>query len=293
MRAWPLWLSLFEASQFHLREIVTVKHKALGLILLMSTAVAHAQSFAKAEVLLDNGLTADAQKELIDLIFSPGNSPDKPKALDLLASIAVDKNNLKAAIDAWNRLIRTYPNSPEAATAKTRLPLLTSVLGQVIEETINDATARVFLRNADFWAKDRDRVFRIDSSGIANVDAAIFWYDKVITDQPGTSAARTAYEEKMRTLLGWKEPGQHGEAHGVRGDPLTYLPMLESTFREYEKAFPQSTALQAFRFQVAQAYWRQKHLTKARDFLNEIVQKDSGANSFYKDLAERRLKKIE
>lgn len=270
-----------------------MKKHVLGLLLVGTVAVAQAQSFAKAEVLLDNGLTAEAQRELIDLIFAPGNSPDKPKALNLLASIAVDKNNLKAALDAWNRLIRSYPASPEAAAAKTRLPLLASVLGQVSEETINDATARVFLRNADFWAKERDRIFRIDSSWIPNVDAAVFWYDKVIADQAGTTAAKTAYEEKMRTLLGWKDAGQYGEAHGVRSSPSTYLPMLEGTFREYEKAFPQSGAVQAFRFQVAQAYWKQKNWPKTRELLNEIVEKDAGANSFYKDLAERRLKKVE
>lgn len=270
-----------------------MKTFALGLLFLALATTTQAQSFAKAEVLLDNGLTAEAQKELIDLTFAPGNSPDKPKALNLLASIAVDKNNLKAALDAWNRLIRLYPGSPEAAAAKTRLPLLASVLGQVSEETINDATARVFLRNADFWAKERERVFRIDSSWIPNVEAAVFWYDKVIAEQPGTNAARTAYEEKMRTLLGWKEAGQYGESHGVRSSPTTYMPQLEATFREYEKAFPQSAAMQAFRFQVAQAYWGQKNWKKTREFLNEILEKDAGANSFYKDLAERRMKKVE
>jgi tetratricopeptide (TPR) repeat protein len=266
---------------------------ALGLLLIGTVAIAQAQSFAKAEVLLDNGLTAEAQKELIDLIFSPGNSPDKPKALNLLASIAIDKNNLKAALDAWNRLIRTYPASPEAAAAKTRLPLLASVLGQVSEERINDATARVFLRNADFWAKERSKIFSIDSSWIPNVEAAVFWYDKVIADQAGTNAAKVAYEEKMRTLLGWKEPGRDGDRHGVRANPSNYMPLLDGTFREYEKAFPQSGAAQAFRFQLAQAYWSQKNWAKTRELLNEIIAKDAGANSFYKDLAERRLNKVE
>jgi len=271
-----------------------MKTRLFALALLASASFAtHAQSFAKAELYLENGLTSEAQKELIDLVFAPGNIADKPKALNLLATIAVDKNNLKAALDAWNRLIRMFPASPEATAAKARLPLLASVLGQVSEETISDATARVFLRNADFWAKDRDRIFRIDSSWIPNVEAAVFWYDKLIAEQPGTTAAKTAFEEKMRTLLGWKDSGQYGGSHGVRGNPGTYLPMLESTFREYEKAFPQSAALQAFRFQVAQAYWRQKNWQKTRELLNEILEKDAGANSFYKDLAERRLKKVE
>jgi tetratricopeptide (TPR) repeat protein len=274
-------------------EIAMIKSVLLAACLTLSTPLAIAQSFAKAEMFLDNGLTGEAQKELIEVVFAPNNSPDKPRALNLLASIAVDKNNLKAALDAWNRLIKTYPTSPEAVAAKARLPLLASVLGQVSDEVISDASARVYLRNGDFWAKDRDRIFKIDASWIPNVEAAVFWYDKVIADQPGTPAARTAYEEKMRTLLGWKDSGQYGESHGIRASPATYIPVMETTFREYEKNFPTAGAVQAFRFQVAQAYWRQKNWSKTRDWLNEVIEKDGGANSFYKDLAERRLKKVE
>lgn len=266
---------------------------AATAVLFFMTCTAHAQSLQKAEMYLEHGLTVEAQKELIDLVHGAGNVSDKPKALNLLASIAVDKNNLKAALDAWTRLIKLYPTSAEALAAKARLPLLSSVLGQVSEETINDATARVLLRNADFWAKDRDRIYKIDSSWIPNVEAAVYWYDKVLAEFPGTPAAKTAYEEKMRTLLGWKEVGQYGEAHGVRGNPAAYLPVLEGTFREYEKAFPQAAALQAFRYQIAQAYWKNKNWPKTREWLGEVVEKDGTANSFYRDLAQRRLKKVE
>lgn len=265
----------------------------LLVLMLFVTQNVSAQSFAKAEVLLDNGLTTEAQKELIDLVFSQGNSPDKPKALNLLASIAVDKNNIKAALDAWGRLIKTFPNAPEALVAKKRMSLLASVFGQSSDELISDASARALLRNADFWAKDRDKIFRIDTSWIPKIDAAIYWYDKVILEFQGTAAAKTAYEEKMRTLLGWKDSGQYGQSHGVKDSPTRYIPILEETFRDYERAFPQSSSLQAFRFQLAQVFWSSKNWTKTREFLNEIVEKDKDENSFYKDLAERRLKKVE
>ncbi len=266
-----------------------MKNQIIGVALLVAAGISHAQSYGKAEMLLDHGLTTEAQKELIDLVFSERNSPDKPKALNLLASIAVDKNNLQAAIDAWGRLIRMYPSSPEAVAAKNKLPLLTSVWGQVSEEMISDATARVLLRNADFWSKGRDKVFLIDASWIDNLEAAVFWYDTVITSYKGTTAARTAYEDKMRTLLGWEnDSGRLGKS--VPGAPVV---ILEETFREYEKAFPQAPAQQAFRFQVAQAYWRAKNWIKTKEMLTEIIDKDGGANSFYKDLAERRLKRVE
>jgi hypothetical protein len=172
------------------------------------------------------------------------------------------------------------------------LPLLASVLGQVADETVNEAGARVYLRSADFWAKDRDRIFKIDSSWIPNVEAAAFWYDKVIAEFPGSVAARMAYEDKMRTLIGWKELGQSGQSHGVRASS-SYLPQLEETFRSYEKAYPSASSGQAFRYVIAQAYWSKKDWSKTREWLNEVLAKDAGANSFYKDLAERRLKKIE
>jgi tetratricopeptide (TPR) repeat protein len=256
---------------------------------------ASAQSYSKAEMLYENGLLSEAQKELIDVVFSasPTASADKPKALNLLASIAVEKNNLKAALDAWQRLIRDFSKSPEAVNARARIPVLSTALGQVVEETVNDAAARVYLRSADFWSKERDRIFRIDASWISNVDAAAYWYDKVVVEFPGSVAARVAYEEKMRSLIGWKTPGQYGESHGVLADPR-YFAQLEETFREYEKAFPNASASQAFRYQIAQAYWGKKDWAKTRKWLNEILQKDAGSmNSFYKDLAERRLKKVE
>lgn len=265
----------------------------LSVLWLVNNAAA--QSYPKAEMLYENGLLSEAQKELVDIVFSasPAASADKPKALNLLASIAVEKNNLRAALDAWKRLIRDFPKSTEAVNARARIPVLSMALGQVAEETINDAAARVYLRSADFWSKERDRVFRIDSSWISNVDAAVYWYDKVIVEFPGSVAARVAYEEKIRSLIGWKTPGQYGESHGVLGDSR-YFSQLEETFREYQKAFPNASASQAFRFQIAQAYWGKKDWAKTRKWLNEILEKDSGStNSFYKDLAERRLKKIE
>jgi tetratricopeptide (TPR) repeat protein len=269
--------------------------KAWFLAAAIVSLPASAQSFQKAEMLYENGLLSEAQKELIDVVFgtSAALTADKPKALNLLASIAVDKNNLKAALDAWNRLIRDFPKSPEAINARKRIPILSTVLGQISDEVINDAAARIYLRSGDFWAKGKDRVFSIDSSWIGNVEAAVHWYDKAITEFPQSTAARIGYEDKMRTLIGWKDPGQYGEAHGTRKDG-SYVPTLEATFRDYEKAFPNAAAAQAFRYQIAQVHWRKRDWAKTRQWLNEIVEKEKDSeNSFYKDLAIRRLKKVE
>ncbi len=270
---------------------MTIKYTTAILFAILASSV-NAQSLPKAQMLFDHGLAGEAQRELIDVVFSPGNPNDKAKALNLLATIAIDKNNLKAALDAWNRLIRDFPKTPEAISAKTRIPLLASALGQIAEESVDDATARVYLRSGDFWAKERDRIFRIDASWIPKVEAATYWYDRVIAEFPNTSAARIAYEDKMRTLLGWKEPGQYGENQGAKAS-ASYLAELEATFREYEKAYPTTAGAQGFRFLISQAYWQRKDWLKTREWLNEILEKDGSGKSFYKDLAERRLKKVE
>ena len=237
-----------------------IRRMALLAAIVAYPAISYAQSFQKAEMLLDHGLTAEAQKELIELVYSgnPAAAKDKPKAFGLLASIALDKNNISLAFKTWNRLIMDYPNSPEAATAKEHIPLLKSLLGKTVDETIENTTARVYLRNADFWAKDRDKIFTIDASWIPRVETAVFWYDKTISEFPNTSAARLAYEEKMRTLLGWKEPGQYGEKNGVKANS-NYLETLESTFRAYETSFPDASAIQGFRFLIAQGFWGYKN----------------------------------
>ena len=250
-------------------------------------------SVLKARMLIDHGLHDDARRELIEVVFSAADASEKASALDLLATVAVLKSNFKAALDTWNRLIDEYPTSAEAIKAKEQLPLLTSVVGQLAEELVDDAAAQIYLRSADFWSEDRDRKFTIDTSWIPNVEAAVYWYDIVINEFPGSSAARIAYEDKMRTILGWKDPGQYGQSHGIL-ENASYLPQLITTFRAYEAEFPTATRAQGFRFLIAQAYWNQKSWSETRNWLNEIIAEDGdGISSFYRDLAERRLKKVE
>ena len=201
----------------------------------------------KARMLVDHGLYDDAQRELIEVMFSAADASEKARALNLLATVAVLKSNFNAALDTWNRLIDEYPTSAEATKARELLPLLTRVIGQLAEELVDDVAAPIYLRSADFWSEERDRKFTIATSWIPNVAAAVHWYDKVITEIPGSSAARGAYEDKMRTILGWKDPGQSGQSHGII-ENASYLPQLVSTFRAYEAEFPTATRAQGFRF---------------------------------------------
>jgi hypothetical protein len=71
------------------------------------------------------------------------------------------------------------------------------------------------------------------------------------------------------------------------------MPMLITTFEAYQAAFPEAGNLQAFRYQIAQAHWRQKDWTGTRKWLGEIVKGAGEGDSFYRDLAQRRLQKVE
>ncbi len=249
-------------------------------------------SLERAKLLYEHGLDQDARRELVAIVINSKDAPEKARALDHLARIAIDQKRFLTAVDTWGRLIVDYPESPEASEAREKLPMVKELLARLADDSIEEAAAEVYLSHADFWAEDRSRIFEIDTSWIPSVEAAIYWYDRIIAEFPASNAARTAYEEKMRTIIGWEEPGPYGESYGLKRDS-SYLPLLESTFREYEANFPDAVRLQSFRFQVAQAHWLAENWAQTRSWLNEIIEKDGGADSFYKDLAERRLKKVE
>ena len=160
-------------------------------------------------------------------------------------------------------------------------------------QRIENATAQSYLRHGDFWSRGKSAAFTIDSSWISSLEAAIKWYDKTIEEFPGTTAARLAYEKKMRTLLGWEEPGRYGSKHGIKEDPQKYIPLLVDAFQEYERDFPDAGSLQGFRYQIAQSYWRTKDWDNTRKWLNVIIEKSDGVDSLYSDLARRRLMRVE
>jgi hypothetical protein len=71
------------------------------------------------------------------------------------------------------------------------------------------------------------------------------------------------------------------------------MPQILETFASFEKDHPTASTLQGFRYQIAQAYWGNKDWAKTREWLNLIIKQSGEGDSFYKDLAERRLKKVE
>ncbi len=252
-----------------------------------------AASVQKAQMLNDYGLKNEAKKELIDVIFSKAKKSDKSLAYYTLGSIAFDENKINVALESWTILVKKYPKSKKSKLVKNKIQELSEIVGESAKESIKNAVALSYLRHADFWSNGKSNRFTIDSSWIPNVETSIKWYDKTIKEFPGTAASRVAYQDKMRSLLGWKESGRYGSSHGLQKSFSEYMPILINTFEAFIKEHPKASAAQAFRYQIAQAYWREKQWDETKKWLNIIIENAGNSESFYKDTAQRRLLKVE
>lgn len=266
----------------------------LSMVMFMSvSSLSFAASVEKASMLNQHGLVQDAKLELINVIFDSSDNFDKAQAYYLLGSIAFEENKISVALDSWRELVKKYPNSTQASIVKDRINELAEIVGESAKDSIDNAIALSYLRHGDFWSRGKNEKFTIDSSWISNVEAAIKWYDKVISEFPQSGASRLAYEAKLRTLLGWEDAGRYGEKHGIKLSFDKYLPQLLETFASFEKDHPTASSLQAFRYQIAQMYWGKRDWAKTRQWLNIIIDESGEGDSFYKDLAQRRLQKVE
>lgn len=268
------------------------------VIFIIAIAMSHTSfaSIEKAQLMITHGLTEDAKRVIIDAIFDSKKSNEKAYGYYLLGKIAFAEKNMSVAIETWGILISQYPNTEFAKSAADLLPQMSDVLSKESRHNVQNLKARLYLRNADFWSEDRDRFWGIDTSWLLPVEAAIKWYDLTITEFPKSEAARQAYIAKVRTLLGWKRSGQYGQAYGLRGSlkKATYMSSLLQTFEDFQKDFPDEiSSHQAIRYQIAQVYWRDKDWGRTRKWLKLIVSVDKSDESFYRDLAERRLKVVE
>ena len=190
-----------------------MKIKSLTVSVALSlffVSTSFAASIDKAIMLNQYGLAKEAKAELIDIIFSKSDDSRKAHAYYLLGSIAFEENKIAVALDSWRELSKKYPNSEQAKTVNDRINELAEIVGESTKESIKNAVALSYLRHGDFWSRGKDDRFTIDSSWIPNVETAIKWYDKVISEFPKSVASRVAYQDNMRTLLGWEEPGRYG-----------------------------------------------------------------------------------
>ena len=123
-------------------------------------------SIEKAKMLNTHGLRNEAKKELIDVIFGKSVAEDKAEAYFILGNIAFTEKNISAAIETWTTLLEKYPNSSHVHFIKDKIQQLSEHIEGTIDETSDNITARYYFKNAEFWSKDRSKIFRIDNSWI-------------------------------------------------------------------------------------------------------------------------------
>ena len=292
---------------------LTNLQKMIAIVVLwvvVFTTAAIGSPLDKAKLLRLHGLAPEAKKELIDIIYSKQKASAKAEAYYILGSMAFEQNQISAALETWTQLVTDFPNSDQAKLVKDRINQLSEIIGETSRTVVENAVAQSYLRHAKFWSEDEMRKkFTIESSLISNVSVAVSWYDKVIAEFPNTEASRQAYEDKMKTLIGKiqilidKKADELKEYkyESVRAivkeqfanEFNRYMPKLLETFSAYERDYPEMAYLQTVRFQIGQIYLFQSDLDQSRLWLNRVIEHSGETNTFYRDLAERRLETLE
>lgn len=165
------------------------------------------------------------------------------------------------------------------------------------------ATPRNYLMNGNFYSQDKPSRLGIDLSYIDKVDTAIWWYDKVLEEFPGTEEANEALRQKIRTLIGWTDGyGDDREEFGLhrRHGDGKYFPLVEATFLELETGYPDDEYLEALAFQIAQQYLyhvlvyrKQDYKDDCKKWLEKTISLAGGKDTFYSHLAKLRLRLVQ
>lgn len=265
----------------------SLTHEILG------TRAQYAPILQKAIWLYECQLAHDAQIALIDFLIQKQIDPlEKSAAMYLLGLISFEDNKIQSAVKIWRTLVEEFPDSYEGKLVEDRLPELMQNIQAVSSEYIDEIRASMYIKNGDFWIVGKDPAFFVDNSYINTIEAAVHWYDKTIDEYPKTAAARLAHEHKLKSLIGWKDKDNFGIAYGAMGEFSTYISKVLEAFQAFEKAFPDAPSLQPIRYQIAQLYWSNKDFGNTETWLKKVVEHGGSDESFYVDLANRRLHKL-
>ena len=259
----------------------------------MQARKGYSPTLQKAIWLYECQLQQQAQFALIDHLVDGQVHPLEMSAgMYLLGLISFEQGKFHSALRVWQTLIEEFPESYEGKIVVDRLAELEHLTQGKTTQYIDEARASMYLRNGDFWTTGRNSEFVLDTSYINNIEAALHWYDKAIVEFPKSAAARLAHEQKLRTLIGWKNPNDFGMAYGAVGEFSEYIPRVLEAFAAFEKEFPDTPTLQPLRFQIAQLYWNNKDFVNTERWLRAVISSGNDQDSFYSDLADRRLRKL-
>ena len=191
------------------------------LILAWSIPSYSEPSVSRGLMLKMHGLEVDAKRAFIDLLYNDeAHEEDKAESLYQLGLIAFNNKDIGLATETWGLLIDEFPNTEKGRTVSAGIKYLLEDYDALVlesareeirdrEEVMRDALAQSYLLNAQFWW-DPPKQWGIYTSHINQFTMAREWYDKVVTEFPGTDAAKKAmsyrfmlYKDGMEAY--WKE----------------------------------------------------------------------------------------
>ena len=176
---------------------------AAMLILAWSIPSYSEPSVSRGLMLKMHGLEVDAKRAFIDLLYNDeAHEEDKADALYQLGLIAFNNKDIGLATETWGLLIDEFPNTEKGRTVSAGIKYLLEDYNALVlesakeeirdrEEVMRDALAQSYLLNAQFWW-DPPKQWGIYTSHINQFTMAREWYDKVVTEFPGTDAAKKA-----------------------------------------------------------------------------------------------------
>ncbi len=253
---------------------------AAMLILSWSIPSYSEPSISRGLMLKMHGLEVDAKRAFIDLLYNDeAHEEDKADALYQLGLIAFNNKEIGLATETWGLLIDEFPNTEKGRTVSAGIKYLLEDYDALIlesakeeirdrKEVMSDALAQSYLLNAQFWW-DPPKQWSIYTSHINQFTMAREWYDKVVTEFPGTDTAKKAmsyrfmlYKDGMEAY--WKE--RQLSFDGLRKEEIPnavlelsqdFEPRILPLTHEYNKFvedFPGDAVARIMELQIAQEY---------------------------------------
>jgi len=221
-----------------------------------------------------HGLEVDAKRAFIDLLYNDeAHEEDKADALYQLGLIAFNNKDIGLATETWRILIDEFPSTEKGRTVSAGIKYLLEDYNALVlesaKEEVSDVSAQSYLLNAQFWW-DPPKQWGIYTSHINQFTMAREWYDKVVTEFPGTDAAKKAmsyrfmlYKDGMETY--WEERQLLFDGLRKKEIPNAILelsqdfePRILLLIHEYNKFvedFPGDAIAHIMELQIAQEYY--------------------------------------
>ena len=250
---------------------------AAMLILAWSIPSYSEPSVSRGLMLKMHGLEVDAKRAFIDLLYNDeAHEEDKADALYQLGLIAFNNKDIGLATETWGLLIDEFPNTEKARTVSAGIKYLLEDYDALVlesaKEEVSDVSAQSYLLNAQFWW-DPPKQWGIYTSHINQFTMAREWYDKVVTEFPGSDAAKKAmsyrfmlHKDGMEAYREERQLVQARKVEKIKKEEIPnavlelsqdFAPLILPLIHEYNKFvedFPGDAVAHIMELQIAQEY---------------------------------------